>query len=306
MTHSMRTRRRLLVLGGLAALMLAALGGTALAALGETVKTYTGCLITSSGNLTKLKEGNTPLGSPCASGSVPIRVSSGDITSVSGDTGIVVTNGQNGDVTIGLDAKYGLRQDCAVGKVLKWDGSAWACATDNDTQYSAGTGLEQSGTQFSIAPDYRVKNTPDCDSGEFATGFGSSGDVQCAAPPSAAGVQAYSARSGYFALGGEDTTVLSKSLPAGTYLLVASVELTNRDSVSQGGFSIGSCSMPGYTTGSNVVRAQASQVTGSASLSLSSVIAHPGGAVELKCSEEEADIDVLNATLTAIKVGSLG
>lgn len=306
MTRHTWTRRRLLVPGATAVVALTVLAGTAFAALGDTVKTYTGCLVTSSGNVTKLKEGNSPLGAPCASGSVPIRVSSGDITSISGDTGIVVTNGQNGDVTIGLDAKYGLRQDCASGQVIKWNGSAWACAADNDTQYSAGTGLQQSGTQFSVDPDYRVKNTPDCDSGEFATGFGSSGDVQCAAPPSAAGVQAYSARSGYFALGGEDTTVLFKSLPAGTYLLVASVELTNQDSVSAGGFSIGSCSMPGYTTGSNVVRAQASQVTGSASLSLSSVITHPGGPVELKCSEEEADIDVLNATLTAIKVGSLG
>jgi len=64
--------------------------------------------------------------------------------------------------------------------------------------------------------------------------------------------------------------------------------------------------MPGYSTGSNVVRAQASEVTGSASLSVSSAITHAGGAVELKCTEEEADIDVLNATLTAIKVGSLG
>jgi hypothetical protein len=37
------------------------------------------------------------------------------------------------------------------GQVLKWDGSAWTPAADNDTTYSAGAGLQLSGTTFSIA-----------------------------------------------------------------------------------------------------------------------------------------------------------
>jgi hypothetical protein len=36
-------------------------------------------------------------------------------------------------------------------QVLKWNGSAWAPAADNDTTYSAGTGLTLSGTTFSLS-----------------------------------------------------------------------------------------------------------------------------------------------------------
>ena len=37
----------------------------------------------------------------------------------------------------------------AGGDVLKWNGSSWAPGTDNNTFYTAGTGLSLSGTQFS-------------------------------------------------------------------------------------------------------------------------------------------------------------
>lgn len=47
--------------------------------------------------------------------------------------------------------------------------------------YTGGTGINLSGSNaFSIAPAYQVKNTPDCASGEFVTGFDDDGDVECA------------------------------------------------------------------------------------------------------------------------------
>jgi hypothetical protein len=39
----------------------------------------------------------------------------------------------------------------STGQILKWNGSQWALANDNDTTYSAGAGLSLSGTTFSIA-----------------------------------------------------------------------------------------------------------------------------------------------------------
>ncbi|MCD6532046.1 hypothetical protein J7K99_06360 [bacterium] len=39
------------------------------------------------------------------------------------------------------------------GQVLKWNGSAWVPAADNNTTYSAGQGLTLSGTTFSVNVD---------------------------------------------------------------------------------------------------------------------------------------------------------
>lgn len=177
------TRRRVVALAALAALALATLGGTAVAAqlLTAPVATYTGCLATSGGTLSLLKEGDLPQRS-CPPGSIEARVSGGDITSIAVGPGLT-GGGDNGDVTIQLDSKYSLPQACSSGQVAKWNGSGWACAADNDTQYANGDGLALSGNTFSIEPAYRVKNDPDCGSGQFATGFGADGAIQCAAPP---------------------------------------------------------------------------------------------------------------------------
>ena len=210
------TRRRLLVLAAAAALAVAAVAGTAIAALSGSVKTYTGCVVTSSGAITKVKEGDSPLGGTCATGSVPIRLSSGDITKVSVGTGLT-GGGDNGDVSIGLDPKFGLRQDCASDQILKWDGSAWSCAADNDHTYTKGTGLDLNGGEFSISPDYRVKNTPDCASGQFATGFDSSGAVQCAAASARPGVWIKRVSHADAPQTDDKATVATLSVPAGSY-----------------------------------------------------------------------------------------
>jgi hypothetical protein len=40
---------------------------------------------------------------------------------------------------------------CTAGQVWKFNGTGWTCADDNDTTYSAGAGLNLSGTTFSLA-----------------------------------------------------------------------------------------------------------------------------------------------------------
>jgi hypothetical protein len=39
---------------------------------------------------------------------------------------------------------------CSSGELPKWNGTAWACSNDNNTTYTAGTGLSLAGTQFSV------------------------------------------------------------------------------------------------------------------------------------------------------------
>jgi len=175
------------------------------------------------------------------------------------------------------------------------------------TTYTAGIGIDLnevgSERSFEIDEEYLTKNTPDCSAGQFATGFGPTGTIQCEAPPTAQGVQGFSTTVGFVILAGE-TTVISKTLPAGTYLLFASVELQNEDNDST---SNGECSMPGY-------RAQLIRLNESSgfepgfteSISMTSAITHPGGPVVLTCEERSADVNVFQATLSAIKLSSVG
>ena len=296
------TRRRLAAVGGVAALALAVVGGTALAGhLTGDVKSYTGCLVPNDGVIIKVKEGNAPK-SACNAGQTQVHLSGCDITKIA-VTGALTGGGDNGEVTIGLKPEFTLPSGCATGQVAKWNGSGWACAADNDTTYNAGTGLSLSGTQFSVHPDYQVKNKPDCPAGQFATGFDSDGDIQCAAPAATTGVQAYSATASLVTVAGT-TTVISKTIPAGLYLLFASVELQNGDAGVDS--SAGSCSIPGWFEEGIHIVPEADVLWPAESLSLSSAITHPGGPVELTCTEQEADVDVSFASLVAIKVGSLG
>jgi hypothetical protein len=185
-----------------------AIGGSAVAGhLESDVRSYTGCLTSVGGTLTLIREGNTPA-KPCPKGSVEAHFSGGDITGVTAGFGLT-GGGTNGGVTLALDPDYALRQDCAGGQVVKWDATddAWGCAEDDDTTYTAGTGLTLSGTVFSVDDDYALPDcslgdsatvvsdpqsafgtwgcqqkadaNQDCSAGEFVTGFSATGAVEC-------------------------------------------------------------------------------------------------------------------------------
>lgn len=151
----------------IAALLVATLvvaGSAAAGHLASDVKSYTGCLAKSGGTLTLIREGSTPA-KPCPAGSTEAHFGGGDITGVTAGTGLT-GGGTNGTVTLSLDPQYALRQDCASGQVVKWNGDAWLCAADEDTTYTAGEGLALDGTEFSLAADVGL---PDCSLGDSAT-----------------------------------------------------------------------------------------------------------------------------------------
>ena len=95
-------------------------------------------------------------------------------------------------------------------------------------------------------------------------------------------------------------TILSKTLPAGTYVLFAAVE-TGYDTVEDAeGF--GRCSV----TGSVDINSNPAGQVFKVAISVTSAITHTGGAVELKCTELGGDFQIFDAQLSGIKVDSLG
>lgn len=205
-----------------------AFGGSALAGHIDDVRSYTGCLSNNDGNIVKVKEGDAPK-SPCSNGQSQVHLSGGDITRLT-VTAPLTGGGSAGAVTIGLDSKFTLPTCTTTGQVPKWNAAnqAWTCGTDNDTTYTAGTGLSLSGTQFSIDSAYRVKNDPDCPTGQFVTGFAADGTPQCGAPPAAVRVFAASTAAGIPSTN-LSVLMLSLNVPAGSYSVSATAALSNSD-----------------------------------------------------------------------------
>ena len=131
-------------------------GGAFAGHLTSDVPSYTGCLASKDGALIKVKEGNAP-SSPCSGGQIQIHFSGGDITSITVGDGLT-GGGTSGAVSIGLDASFTLPQGCVAGDIVERTASGWTCGTDDDTTYTAGTGLDLEGGAFSIEPDNRVIN----------------------------------------------------------------------------------------------------------------------------------------------------
>jgi hypothetical protein len=222
----MSRKLSLAVVAALAALALAAVAGAGHIESG--VKSYTGCL--GGGALSKIKEGNTPA-SPCAGGQVEAHFSGGDITKISVGSGLSLPNGgDNGEVRIELAAGQALPQGCADDRVAEWDSgtSRWICGIDNDTTYLPGTGLDLSASNnvFSIEPGFRIPGKQCSTAGQFASGFDSNGEIQCAAPAAtslttvSADQQAYEDGTG-IPDDGTYRSYAAVAAPAGTYLVVA-------------------------------------------------------------------------------------
>jgi hypothetical protein len=175
--------------------------------------------------------------------------------------------GTNGAVSLSL------RRDCGAGQVVKWDGTAWNCAADENSTYTAGTGLDLNGSEFSVQEPYRlpqggcgsgeaVTRNPAvgggaatwicdqfaqanqaCPSGQFAKGVAAIGTLTCEAPPAPAGPEAKQRTvvlNQVFA-GPDLEQVFSTSLPAGTWVIMTTVTGIGADAGSDGGFAEPEC-----------------------------------------------------------------
>lgn len=91
-----------------------------------------------------------------------------DVTSTLADSYIaqITTANKVAGSAVQLNANGGLTNStgltllttCSSGQILEWSGSAWACANDDGSSYSAGTGLTLVGTTFSLTTPVTIAN----------------------------------------------------------------------------------------------------------------------------------------------------
>ncbi len=195
----------------------------------SNVLSYTGCLNISgdsAGNVLRINAGDSPL-KPCSSGQTQIHLSGGDISAVRTPTGSGLSGGsENGAVTLGLSAGQKL-PSCSDGQVVKSSSGTWICGSDNDTTYSAGSGLDLSGTNFSVEPSYQLPQS--CSNDQVAKSDGS-GAWNCANDLNTGFPPAFENEADGTIDIDPQAIVLSKIVPtSGIYLIVGKVVLFNQD-----------------------------------------------------------------------------
>jgi hypothetical protein len=308
------TRRALTLV--VVAVGVVAIAGTALAGHQTSgVKSYTGCLVSGDGVLIKIKEGNTPK-SACSGGQVEAHFSGGDITKISVGNGLTSTPNpdENGEVRIELAAGQTLPSGCTAGRVAEWNGSAWVCGDDNDTTYSASTGLDLSaGNAFSIEPAYRLPSKACTTAGEFARGFDATGNIQCQAPaPASNGVEVWQKTTGSVIdlPNGEGVDLVTMSLPAGAFLITAVA--TVRDESGAGDDQVlASCRLrngafAALPLNDGYVDIGEGQVTPGATVLIHGLLSFASSdALRFTCFGEGTNNKATNVTVTALKVGAV-
>lgn len=156
----------LAVVVGAALLVVPAMAGAGHEPTG--VASFTGCL-NKGGDLYNVAQGDVPA-KPCATGHRQVHLSGGDVTGVSAGEGLT-GGGDGGALSLGVDTSAIQRRvasPCATGSFMRavnQDGTV-DCADDTDTTYTAGTGLDLSGTTLSVEGGYRLPQT--CTVGQVA------------------------------------------------------------------------------------------------------------------------------------------
>jgi hypothetical protein len=142
------------------------------------------------------------------------------------------TNGTGLDLTgnaLSIDPAYRLPQGCGSNQVVAATAGGWQCATA--PTYSAGAGVNLSGSTFSVAPPYQLPQN--CGTNDVARWNGSTWTCSQAA---SSGPDLYHVFTfpGPLNTGGRATTpVASLTVPAGTYQVLAHVDVDNFDGDTQ-------------------------------------------------------------------------
>ncbi len=83
------------------------------------------------------------------------------VTGITTEGGLTKEENGSGSITLSISATYRLPQGCSNGQVPKWNGDSWICASDNDTIYTAGTGIS--------ITNHTINNTGDTDPSDDLT-----------------------------------------------------------------------------------------------------------------------------------------